>query len=73
MNLTEHLRRAIADSPLSIDGRSLFANLSIGVAQLHRHESADALLKRADNTPYPSKTRGRGRVSRAWRAADAMP
>lgn len=73
LNLSEQLRNAIADSPLAIDGRRISANLSIGVAQLHRSESVEAFLKRADEALYASKAGGRGRVTGHGEHAAAMP
>lgn len=63
VRFSEHLRRSIADSPLSIDGKIIEANLSVGVAQLRNHEAIPDLLKRADGALYDSKREGRGRVT----------
>lgn len=73
VRLSETLRRAIADSPISIDGALIPTNVSVGVAQLRAHESASSLMKRADEALYASKAAGRGRVSGHGEHAEAMP
>ena len=73
LRLAEQIRRAIADSPLAIDGVMIQANLSIGVAQLRQHEPVSEFLKRADGALYTSKRDGRGRVTGHGEHAEAMP
>lgn len=73
VRVSEYLRRSVADSPLSIDGKLIEANLSVGVAQLHNHEPVSELLKRADRALYASKRDGRGRVTGHGEHAEAMP
>ncbi len=60
----ERLRRAIADSPFAIDGKSLPITASIGVATTHapHPSSIDPLLAAADNALYRAKRGGRNRV-----------
>lgn len=70
---TEHLRRAIAESPIAIDGKLIDANLSAGVAQLKKYEPVSELMQRADGALYASKRDGRGRVTGHGEHAEAMP
>jgi diguanylate cyclase len=63
--VAEHIRRAVMGRELM--KRSTGENLgritmSIGVAALHRGESAGALLERADNCLYAAKRHGRNKV-----------
>jgi diguanylate cyclase len=63
--VAEHIRRAVMGRELM--KRSTGENLgritmSIGVAALHRGESAAALLERADNCLYAAKRHGRNKV-----------
>lgn len=73
LSLSEKLRRSIADNPIAIEHMRIDANLSIGVAQLKRHEPVSALMQRADSALYASKRDGRGRVSGHGEHAEAMP
>ncbi|MGO1069238.1 diguanylate cyclase [Lysobacter sp. CA199] len=68
VQLAEHLREAVANTPLSIGGALIPISLSLGVAQLRETESSDDVIRRADLALYASKTGGRGRVS-----ADEIP
>ncbi|MGH8080530.1 MAG: GGDEF domain-containing protein [Lysobacter sp.] len=65
MQIAEHIRAAIANSPISIEGHCLRVGVSLGVAQLQPGESLPHLLKRADTALYTSKADGRGRVTSA--------
>lgn len=65
MQVAEHVREAIDNRPLSVDGKLLPCSLSLGVAQLVRGEDAGQLLRRADGALYLSKSAGRNRVSSA--------
>jgi diguanylate cyclase len=63
--VAEHIRRAVMGRELM--KRSTGENLgritmSIGVASLHRGESAGSLIERADNCLYAAKRNGRNRV-----------
>lgn len=63
LGVAENLRSAVNCRPLAIDGHSLEASLSIGVAELAAGESAEHLLERADEALYASKAAGRDRVT----------
>lgn len=63
LGVAENLRSAVNCRPLSIDGHSLEASLSLGVAELAAGESAEHLLERADEALYASKSAGRDRVT----------
>lgn len=63
LGVAENLRSAVNCRPLSIDGQTLEASLSLGVAELAAGESAEHLLERADEALYASKSAGRDRVT----------
>ncbi len=62
--IAERLRKAISGLTLEIDGVSLRATASIGVALFPDHGSQDltALLKHADQALYRAKRQGKNRV-----------
>jgi diguanylate cyclase len=60
--VTERFRGTLAGSALLIDGRPSTLTVSVGVAQLGRHESVDDWLRRADQALYSAKHEGRNRV-----------
>ena len=65
MAMAEHLRRAIAENPIRINGQRDVANvtISIGVASWPEHgEEITRLLERADNRLYEAKLAGRDQV-----------
>lgn len=59
--LAERIREAVA-SITTIRGRKVSLGVSIGIAELARGESPDALFLRADDAMYRAKTGGRNRV-----------
>ncbi len=59
--LAERLRRAIAE-PLEVDGRTLTASATIGLAFARAGCDADHLLRDADTALFAGKDRGRDRV-----------
>lgn len=63
-SIAERTRRALADAPLEIDGRSLRVTASLGVAtsSAERPTSADELLLAADRALYEAKDGGRNLV-----------
>ena len=61
--VAEHLRAAVNNRPLTIDGRVIDTSLSLGVAQLAAGESFERLLERVDVALYSSKSAGRDRVT----------
>lgn len=63
VTVADGLRATVACRPFSIDGVLLPATLSLGVAQWHPGESAEALLERSDGALYASKAAGRNRAS----------
>ena len=63
LTVAEHLRAAVNNRPLSIDGRVIDASLSLGVAQLGTGETFERLLERVDTALYSSKSAGRDRVT----------
>jgi two-component system cell cycle response regulator len=63
--VAERMRRHVAGSPFAINGgrAHLDVTVSMGVsASLDDIDSADALLKRADEALYRAKQAGRNRV-----------
>jgi diguanylate cyclase (GGDEF)-like protein len=65
MLLAERLRQAIADIEIESDAEPLRMTVSIGVAELGRHETVASWLKRADQALYLAKSQGRNRVEMA--------
>ncbi|CAD5371717.1 putative Diguanylate cyclase [Rubrivivax sp. A210] len=63
MCIAERLREAVAR--LDIEGLPEHVTASVGVAALTRGESAESLLRRADQAMYRAKAAGRNRVVRA--------
>jgi diguanylate cyclase (GGDEF)-like protein/PAS domain S-box-containing protein len=59
----DRLRQKIAAMPLKIDGQSISATVSIGIAAMEATDAqADAVLIRADHALYRAKSGGRNRV-----------
>jgi two-component system, cell cycle response regulator len=63
--VAERVRARVAGSPFPIRGgaETLTITVSIGVAESHGGESPDALIRRADQALYLSKSGGRNRVT----------
>ena len=61
VSAAEGVRRAIADTELSVDGERIPISISAGAAEWHG-ESASALIGRADAALYEAKAQGRNRV-----------
>ena len=64
----ERFRRAIAESPITIDGdtsKNLQVTISLGTSSTagRKNVKIEALLKQADNALYRSKAEGRNRVT----------
>lgn len=62
--LFERLRRKIADSSLSYDGKDIAVTVSIGVC-VDTHASLDDMIRKADAALYLSKQSGRNRLTLA--------
>ncbi|MBQ0959303.1 diguanylate cyclase [Ideonella sp. 4Y11] len=62
VSVTERFRGTLAGTALLIDGRPRTLTVSVGVAQLGRHETVDDWLRRADQALYTAKHEGRNRV-----------
>ncbi|MEI2455446.1 diguanylate cyclase [Lysobacter firmicutimachus] len=73
LRVAEHMRLALNDHPLSIEGRLIPIALSLGVAELRPGESGEQLLRRADAALYASKSAGRDRVTADRAALGAVP
>lgn len=69
---SERLRAAIASEQFNVgEGQSTPVTVSIGFAQAQRGESAESLLRRADEALYIAKGEGRNRVEGASSSAAA--
>jgi diguanylate cyclase (GGDEF)-like protein len=63
--LADKIRKAISESVLEIDGKTISYSVSIGVSSSGpKDHSIDELFKHADNKLYGAKVRGRDRVER---------
>ncbi|MEZ5445493.1 MAG: GGDEF domain-containing protein [Gammaproteobacteria bacterium] len=60
--LADRIRKAIAATPIIIDGFEIAVTVSMGVSTLEAEDSAATLLSRADAALYDAKTAGRNRV-----------
>jgi diguanylate cyclase (GGDEF)-like protein len=61
--LAETLRRRVAQQAIRHDARELCITISVGCAQVERHESLDQLIARADKALYRAKDLGRNRIA----------
>jgi two-component system cell cycle response regulator len=66
--LAERLRAAVAQLPISYEGRAIAISASIGVAGYERGETLESLVDRADRAMYTAKVSGRNRVALAEEA-----
>jgi diguanylate cyclase len=62
VRLAERIRMAIADLPITHGEHTIGITISVGVAQLARHESVQGWLERTDQALYQAKSQGRDRV-----------
>lgn len=69
--LAQTIRQTVEGASFGLDGRSLQATVSIGIAVLNPDESADRFIARVDAALYGAKQAGRNQVgSGALQAAD---
>ena len=62
-NPAERLRTAVCDLPFDVNGREVWATVSIGIARCESPtESVDSIVRRADGALYEAKRAGRNRV-----------
>jgi diguanylate cyclase len=59
--VAERIRQRVAEAPFSLEGRTLCATVSVGVAGYVPGEDVAALVLRADEALYASKRAGRNR------------
>ena len=62
VRLAERTRQAIRDLQITHGSQTIGITISVGVAQIGRHESVQAWLERADQALYQAKQQGRDRV-----------
>jgi diguanylate cyclase (GGDEF)-like protein len=63
--VAERIRFMFSRKPFAYDnGRPVYVTVSIGVASLEKGESAEELVRRADEAMYQAKASGRNRVHR---------
>ena len=61
-DLAERIRIRVLADPFNEDARKLFVTVSLGVAEARPDDSAESLIKRADQAMYEAKAAGRNRV-----------
>lgn len=66
--VAERIRAAVAAQPLAHGSTAIAVTLSLGVAEVARHETLGPAIARADHALYRSKEDGRNRVTMAGRA-----
>jgi diguanylate cyclase (GGDEF)-like protein len=59
--LTERIRRALADTSVTDDGHDIMITASAGIAVLRPGEDLQTMLRRADDALYAAKNGGRNR------------
>lgn len=62
VRLAARTRQAVRDLQITHGPHTVGITISVGVAQLGRHESVHAWLERADQALYQAKQQGRDRV-----------
>lgn len=60
--LVERIRQYQEDLSIEVDGRPVYATVSIGVTEYQGNETLDQCVKRADEALYEAKSRGRNCV-----------
>jgi diguanylate cyclase (GGDEF)-like protein len=66
MHLLDRLREIIAGLDWSAFSSGMQVTISAGIATLLPDETADTILRRADNALYSAKAKGRNRTANAW-------
>lgn len=62
VRLAERTRLAVRDLQIAHGSQTIGVTISVGVAQIGRHESVQSWLERADQALYQAKSQGRDRV-----------
>jgi diguanylate cyclase (GGDEF)-like protein/PAS domain S-box-containing protein len=63
LTLADRLRRALVETPLVLDGETITATISIGIATIEMQDrNGESTLVRADKALYRAKENGRNRV-----------
>jgi diguanylate cyclase (GGDEF)-like protein/PAS domain S-box-containing protein len=62
-NVAEKIRLLVEKSSISVEGRNIEVTISIGATLARKGDTAETLIKRADELMYKSKNEGRNRLS----------
>ena len=62
-NVAEKIRLLVEKSSISVEGKNIEVTISIGATLARKDDTAETLIKRADELMYRSKCEGRNRLS----------
>ena len=62
-DVAEKIRLLVEKSSISVEGKNIEVTISIGVTRARTDDTAETLMKRADELMYKSKSEGRNRLS----------
>jgi diguanylate cyclase (GGDEF)-like protein/PAS domain S-box-containing protein len=62
-NVAEKIRLLVEKSSISVEGKNVEVTISIGATLARKDDTAETLIKRADELMYRSKSEGRNRLS----------
>ncbi|RKF17929.1 diguanylate cyclase [Alginatibacterium sediminis] len=62
LQVAERVRQELMESPFAKDAKTIKMTVSIGMAELSKHEAIELLIEHADKAMYLAKSRGRNRV-----------
>jgi diguanylate cyclase (GGDEF)-like protein/PAS domain S-box-containing protein len=62
-NVAEKIRLLVEKSSISVEGKNIEVTISIGATLARKDDTAETLIKRADELMYRSKSEGRNRLS----------
>lgn len=70
--VAERLRQAVSELVIELDGKSITATVSIGVAECNGADSLSSLASAADKCLYAAKQAGRNRICSSLTSADSQ-